>query len=113
MTDFAMILRSYGEDAVITDGSGTHSEKIFMMPATVRWSGENKYIPSESGIYDTSRYLCFIRGDFDFAGCDGSVICCRGIEYEVLNAELFRVEKENSHWECVVRKRGELFHDGD
>ena len=111
--DIERLLNAHGDDAVITDSKGSHREKVFIEPRAMSFAADEKYIPTHLGIAETGDYLCIMRGGFDFDGVKRSVLTYCGSEYRFVNAALFRVERENSHWEFILRKREELYDDGN
>lgn len=113
MTDFNYILKSCGENAVVTDSSGSHQIKVIVTPETQNHGKSSGFNVTEMGVEDTARFLCFLPGNFEFEGCRTSWLSFGGQQYDFINASFFKVQGKASHWECVIKKTEEPYIDGN
>ena len=113
MSDVENLLRKYGEDVTVTRGGVSGRERAFILPREMTYSADDRFVPEHLGIGENERLLSILRGSLDALDAWSDTVTYGGREYRIVNAVRFRVERENSHWECVLEKREEPFIDGD
>ena len=113
MTVFSEILKKYGDAAVVSYGDGSlHNVKAFVQPVIRRTDGKEPHIMTRLGETDTSRYYYFGPPDVSLGEVRDTYVVYSETKYDVVKAEMFRINGKNSHWEAVLKRREGNYHGG-
>ncbi|MGM9521835.1 MAG: hypothetical protein ACI3VB_05080 [Oscillospiraceae bacterium] len=107
MSTFARIIRRYGDKAVLQGEGG--EAVCFIQPVLSRNIEKTWKQMGGLGERDMARFYGFFPPEAKLEGCGN--LSCGGREYEILRAELFRGESEDSHWEALLRIQPEAADD--
>ena len=101
MTVFSGIINSYGDDAVIVDGTDEKPVKCLIQPIIGNKTADMWRKVTDIGRVDTSRWYGF----FDEEIKKGNIVRSDGEEYRVLKSDHYTVRGKVSHYEAVLVKK--------
>ena len=111
MTVFAQILERYGDDAVIHSAVGDMTVRVFIQPMLSKTDVQTWPTMTRLGEADTARYDDV--GPSAVLPETGDRIECGGRCYEVIRAERFRAERQDSHVEALLSVWEEEWNGND
>ncbi len=109
---FSEILKKYGDLAVLSLNGNEVEAKVFIQPVIHNRLERDWHKMTGLGNEDISRFYYFGPAEVAIEDVENSYITCAGKTFDFLKAEPFRAEREVSHWEGLLRVRGEVFDGG-